>query len=86
MAMYKICMERGSLLRTMAFDYGHGYAQEQYAMKREKTDKKDFFNHSAFSAITLFITSMQDTKKKNKRNRYMDINQIMKNTQIQTQK
>jgi len=57
-------MERGSLLRTMAFDYGHGYAQEQYAMKTEKTDKKDFFNHSAFSAITLFITSMQDTKKK----------------------
>jgi len=28
-------MEEGSLSKTLAFDCGHGYAQEEYAMKRQ---------------------------------------------------
>jgi len=29
-------MEEDNLSRTLAFDCGHGYAQEDYAMKRER--------------------------------------------------
>jgi len=29
-------VEQGSLSRTLEFDCGHGYAQEEYAMKRER--------------------------------------------------
>jgi len=29
-------VEEGSLSRTLAFDCGHGYAQEEYAVKRER--------------------------------------------------
>jgi len=28
-------VEEGILLRTLAFSCGHGYAQEEYAIKRE---------------------------------------------------
>jgi len=31
-------VEEGSLLRTLVFDCGHGYAQEDYAMKRRDED------------------------------------------------
>ena len=31
-----LCMEEDNLSRTLAFDCGHGYAQEDYAMKRER--------------------------------------------------
>ena len=31
-------VEEGSLSKTLAFDCGHGYAQEQYAMKRESAE------------------------------------------------
>jgi len=30
-------VEDGSLLRTLAFDCGHSGAQEEYAVKREKS-------------------------------------------------
>jgi len=30
-----LCMEEGSISRTLAFSCGHGYAQGEYAMKRE---------------------------------------------------
>jgi len=29
-------MKEGSLSGTLAFDCGHGYAQEEYTMKRER--------------------------------------------------
>jgi len=32
-------VEKGSLSRTLAFDCGHGDAQEKYALKRERSPK-----------------------------------------------
>jgi len=31
------CVEESSLSRTLAFDCGHGYTQEEYAAKRRLT-------------------------------------------------
>jgi len=31
-----LLVEEGSLSRTLAFDCGYGYTQEEYAMKRER--------------------------------------------------
>jgi len=31
-----LCMEEGSVSRTLAFNCGHGYAQEEYVTKREE--------------------------------------------------
>jgi len=33
-------MEEGSLSRTLAFDCGHGYAQEEYVIKRMREREK----------------------------------------------
>jgi len=34
--MMMICVEEGSLSKTLAFDSGHGYAQEDYAMREAR--------------------------------------------------
>jgi len=43
-------------LRTLAFDFGHGYTQEEYAVKRERKRESIISNfHFEFMYDTLFI-------------------------------
>jgi len=62
-------MEEGSLSRTLEFNYGHSYTQEEYAMKRNSTmlNKwlKNLRNGQCLCAwgvkILIFMNALQKT-------------------------